>query len=152
MRDKAKEKAYLKERAKGKSIRKAAAAAGVAKATAFRAEADPRIRSEMAIALEKAGATKEKIAATILAAMDANKVISANVIAKSGDGMADANSMTKDFVEVEDHPTRLKASELAGKFRGDFIERQEVEHSGSVTMAVEVVDYSKAVKPKNGGS
>lgn len=152
MRSKKKEQAYLKARAKGENKTQAAKKARIGRTTAWRAEKDPRVRSEMAAALEKAGVTKEKIAKTVLAALDANKVISANVIAKSGDGMADANSMTKDFVEVEDHPTRLKASELAGKFRGDFIERQEVEHSGSVALAVEVVDYAKAVKPKNGGS
>ncbi len=38
----------------------------------------------------------------------ANKVISCNVIAPDGEGMKDANSMTKDFVDVPDHQARHK--------------------------------------------
>ena len=49
---------------------------------------------------------------------NANKVISCNVIAESGEGMKDANSMTKDFVDVPDLPTRLKAFELEQKLKG----------------------------------
>lgn len=49
--------------------------------------------------------------------LEANKVISANVIAKDGEGMSDANSMTKDFIEVPDNPTRMKALELLTKVK-----------------------------------
>lgn len=38
--------------------------------------------------------------------LKANKVISCNVIAPNGEGMKDANSMTKDFVDVPDHQSR----------------------------------------------
>jgi len=38
--------------------------------------------------------------------LKANKVISCNVIALDGEGMKDANSMTKDFVDVPDHQSR----------------------------------------------
>jgi hypothetical protein len=38
----------------------------------------------------------------------ADKVISCNVIAPNGEGMKDANSMTKDFVDVPDHQARHK--------------------------------------------
>lgn len=144
MRDKEAEKRYIRERAKGKSIRKAAAAAKVAPATAMRAEYDPRIRSAMAKALERVGCTEDKIAEVVKRNLDAQKVISANIIAKSGEGMADAHSMTKDFVEVPDGPTQLKAAELAGKFRGDFTEK--VEHSGQISV-VETVSYAPVPKP-----
>lgn len=131
MRDKVKEKRYLKERViNKKSIRKAAEASGVNERTAFRAEADPRIKSAMAKALERAGATEDKIAQVVARNLDAQKVISANIINKSGEGMKDADSMTKDFIEVPDGTVQLKAAELAGKFRSDFIER--VQHSGSI--------------------
>lgn len=145
MRDKAKEAKYLRERVvKRKSVRKAAKAAGVSIPTAFRAERDPKIKSAMAAALDKVGATEEKIARTIANALDANKVISANLIAKDGEGMADAHSMTKDFVEVEDHPTRLKASELAGKFRGDFIERVELGDPGEFAGLTERLEAARS--------
>lgn len=131
MIDKAKEEKYLLARVKKKkSIRKAAQEAGISDSTAFRAERDPRIKSEMAAALEKAGGTADKIAQVVVRNLNAQKVISANIISKSGEGMKDADSMTKDFIEVPDGAVQLKAAELAGKFRADFIER--VQHSGSI--------------------
>jgi hypothetical protein len=136
MRDKVAEKRYLRERAKGKPQNKAAKAAGISRRTAIRADKDPRIQSAMAKALDKVGCTEEKIATTVFEALDATKVISANVVAKSGDGMADANSMTKDFVDVPDFQARIKAAELAGKFRGDFVERSELELKGAVTIRI----------------
>lgn len=132
MQDKIKEKKYMRERVKGKSMRKAAEASGVSLPTAFRTEKDPRFKSAMAAALDRAGANEDKIAKTVCEALDANKVISANIINQGGDGMADAHSQTKDFIDVPDHQVRIKAAELAGKFRGDFIER--VQHSGSIDM------------------
>jgi len=153
MRDKQAEKRYLKERGKGKSIRKAAKAAGVPLRTAARAEGDPKLKSEMAQALEKVGATKEKIALTVLEAMDATKVISANVVrgrsdslADEKDGMADAHSMTKDFVDVPDFQARIKAAELAGKFRGDFTEK--VEHSGEINHNVNFTDRLETARKR----
>jgi phage terminase small subunit len=57
--------------------------------------------------------------------MKANKVISANVIAMNGEGMADAHSMTKDFIEVEDHPTRIKAADSAAKLKGLIVDKSQ---------------------------
>jgi DNA-binding XRE family transcriptional regulator len=125
MRDKEAQKKYLKERVKGASQRKAAKRAGVSRATALRAEKDPVIKTAMAKALDKAGATEDKIAEVVCRNLDAQKVISANIINKSGDGMAAAHSQTKDFIEVPDCMAQLKAAELAGKFRQDFIEKEE---------------------------
>jgi hypothetical protein len=125
MRDKIAQKKYITERVKGKSYRKAAKAAGISKATAFRAERDPEIKSAMARALERVGCTEDKIAQTVLEALDATKVISANVVAPNGEGMKDAHSMTKDFIDVPDYAVRCKAAELAGKFRGDFASDRE---------------------------
>jgi len=56
-------------------------------------------------------------------AMEADKVISANVINLAGDGMQDAHSMTKDFIEVPDFPTRLKAADSVAKLKGLVQER-----------------------------
>ena len=130
-------KIYVRERAKGKTIRKAAKIAGISPTTGVTLEKrDPAFRSEMHAALDKIGCTAEKIAQTVHRNLDAQKVISANVIAKSGDEMADAHSMTKDFVEVPDNMAQLKAAELAGKFRSDFIERSELELKGAVTIRI----------------
>ena len=145
MRDKEALKRYTKERVvKGKSIRRAAKAAGVPVATAARAE--PLVKNAMAKALASVGCTEKKIATTVFEALDATKVISATVVrgkpdslADEKDSMADANSMTKDFIDVPDFQARIKAAELAGKFRGDFIER--VEHSGGV----DIINHSERI-------
>lgn len=50
--------------------------------------------------------------------MEAMKVISANIIALSGEGMADAHGTTKDFIDVPDYPTRLKAADSVSKLKG----------------------------------
>jgi hypothetical protein len=148
MRDKSKQKVYLKERVKGNSIRKAAAAANVSRKTAERAEKDPEIKSAMRRALDKVGADDKKIARTVFEGLDATKVISANIINQAGDGHADANSMTKDFIDVPDYQSRIKAAELAGKFRGDFIERSQVDLNANMKMIIESVDYSAMVKKR----
>ena len=153
MRDKKKEKKYLRERAKGKPIRKAAKAAGVPVSTAAYCEKDPAIKSAMARALEKVGADDKKIATTVFEALDATKVISANIIRKGKtaderNGMKDADESTKDFIDVPDFQSRIKAAELAGKFRGDFIEKHEVK--SDMTVKVEVIDYTNAVPKKEG--
>ena len=57
--------------------------------------------------------------------MEANKVISANIIAPGGDGMADAHSMTKDFIDVPDHPTRIKAADSVSKLKGLIIDKSQ---------------------------
>jgi hypothetical protein len=68
--------------------------------------------------------------------MEANKVISANVIAPNGEGMKDANSMTKDFIEVPDHPTRIKAADSVSKLKGLVVDKKQV---GLDERAVELI-------------
>lgn len=48
----------------------------------------------------------------------ANKVISAMVVNQKGDGMKQANSMTKDFVEVPDWANREKALKYVDQLAG----------------------------------
>ncbi len=54
---------------------------------------------------------------THLEGLEANKVVSARAIRKSGDPH-DANEDTDDFIEVPDHPTRHKYLETAYKIKG----------------------------------
>lgn len=58
--------------------------------------------------------------------MEATKVISVNVIAKSGEGMADANSMTKDFIDVPDYPTQLRANDSISKLKGYLDDKETI--------------------------
>ena len=57
--------------------------------------------------------------------LDATKVISANVINVNGDGMAEANSMTKDFIEVPDYPTQLKSADSISKLKGHMMDSNQ---------------------------
>lgn len=65
--------------------------------------------------LEEAGVTDSKIATVVKDGMEANKVISANVYPDGKTGKP-----VNDFIEVEDHPTRLKAAEIASKLKNKF--------------------------------
>jgi len=136
MRDKAKQTKYLKARAVGrKSIRKAAKEAGVNERTAFRAEKDPEIKSAMAKALHRAGATEDKIATVVFRNLDAKKLYTGD------DGKQK---------KVDDGQVQLKAAEIAGKFRGDFVEKKEVKLGGHLTITEEsdkeLIDWLQSLK------
>lgn len=71
--------------------------------------------------LDRQGLTDRKLLSPVREALKANRVISARVIIKSDDPsvkLEEATSRTDDFIEVPDHPTRLKAAELGLKLRG----------------------------------
>jgi phage terminase small subunit len=76
--------------------------------------------------MEKMGITDERLLDTLNRGLDATKVISANVIARDGEGMADAHSMTKDFVDVEDFAVRHKYMETGLKLKGKLTEKREI--------------------------
>jgi len=96
----------------GKSKKDALISAGYSKSIA---ETKPskifgkgRVQQTIQEILINEGVTEEKLAQTLAEGLDAKKVISAMVIAPGGEGMKDANSMTKDFIEVPDHDARHK--------------------------------------------
>jgi hypothetical protein len=60
-----------------------------------------------------------------LECLDATKVISANVIASNGEGMKDANSMTKDFIDVPDYAVQLKANDSISKLKGYVVDKSQ---------------------------
>lgn len=68
--------------------------------------------------LAKTGITDRSLTIKLREGLNATKVISCNVIAKDGEGMADANTMTKDFVDVEDYGTRHKYLMTALELKG----------------------------------
>lgn len=75
--------------------------------------------------MNRKGLDVEKLVDTVNGAMEANKVISAQAIVKrenptsQADGeLPPADSKTNDFIEVPDHPTRLKAVEIAERWLG----------------------------------
>ncbi len=79
-----------------------------------------------------------RIVAKIKEHLDAKKTVSA----VSG---KDAGSGTVDFIEVDDYAVQQKAIEQWLK-SNNIGNKQEHEHSGNVSVSLEVVDYSSAVK------
>jgi hypothetical protein len=109
----------------------------------------PRVQNALQKALEKVGLSDDFIATGIKEGCEATKVISANVIVKgkSGDEMKEADGMTKDFIDVEDYPTRLKALDMAIKLKGGY-PKAEIELSGEV--GVYRAEFAKPLKEITG--
>ena len=104
----------------GKTQKQAMREAGYA-ATTVRARASFKVKQltpTIKILMEKKGLTDDRLLDVLDDGLHANKVISCNIIALNKEGMKDADSMTKDFVDVEDHPTRHKFLDTALKLKG----------------------------------
>jgi len=139
------ERRFIKYLPESKSISEAMRKAGYAESLI---EVRPKsvlgksqVQSAMQKAYEKQGITTECLAKVAEEGLKANKVISAMVIAPDGEGMKDAHSMTKDFVEVPDFATRHKYLDTAHKLRADYpAEKHEVDVKTDITVKFEVVD------------
>ena len=132
--DKKRQKLNIRERKLIKGLM-----AGLTQSEAMRqagyAEATVRSKSSQKVAevtptileiCERQGLTDDKLCDTVRLGLDADKVISAMVIAKDGEGMSDAHAMTKDFVEVPDWQSRLKAADIGLKLKGHMKDKTEV--------------------------
>lgn len=93
--------------------------------------------------MEAAGITDERLSKKISEGLDATKVISCNVIAKDGEGMKDANSMTKDFVDVPDYPTQHKFLETALELKSHKKNSDNPEGRPIMVMPVIIIDGKK---------
>lgn len=104
---------------KGKPISRAMIDAGYAATTANSkcAEKARELAPTIQALMERRGLTDDRLLDVLDDGLRADKCISCNVIAPGGDGMADAHSATKDFIDVPDHPTRHKFLDTALKLR-----------------------------------
>src|SRR3990167_1782040 len=76
----------------------------------------PAVQKTIINLLNKAGATDNKIAAKLVALMNAKKFQSCDVYVKEGkDGKYEINENSNDFIEVDDNQAQLKAVELVLK-------------------------------------
>ena len=71
--------------------------------------------------LEKSGLTDKRLSEKFKELLEAKKVISANIINSNGEGLKDANSMTKDFIEVNDNDIQLRTATVISKLKGHFM-------------------------------
>jgi hypothetical protein len=67
--------------------------------------------------------------------LKANKVISCNIVSLDKEGMKDADSMTKDFVDIDDHPTRHKFLDTALKLKR-YLDKDE-DKNQSITVIIQ---------------
>jgi len=111
---------YKRNRIKGMNIVNSAIAAGYsenyARKKAFRIER--QVKVGLNDAFERAGLTDKAIVEHALEGLNADKVISCNVISPDGGSMRDAHGTTKDFIDVPDWPTRHKYFETILKLSG----------------------------------
>ena len=116
-----KQKKFVSNKAKGMSGAEAARQAGYSPHSAREIAAEnlskPNIRDAFLTAMEKAGITDEKVSGVLKDGLEANRVISAVILEKHGDD-SNATDKTNDFIEVPDHPTRLKAVSLVKDIKG----------------------------------
>ena len=113
---------YSKETAEGKAGKKVG---------------ESRIQETIQQLMEKRGITDDRLSEVLEKGLEATKNISCMIVNTSGDGQKDANSMTKDFVEVDDYAVRHKYLETGLKLKGYL--RDKIDLSGDVI--IEVVSY-----------
>lgn len=124
----------------------AARAAGYSEACAHNAKQHIEPGIDMTDILEQAGATNKALAETLVAALDAYKVISCHVLIDKDLNVKnkDADGETNDFIEVKDWQTRLNAVKLIADLKKLVNGKYEKDGSGSMeTFFVELIKKRK---------
>lgn len=124
---------------KGKLLREAGYSKSASEKPS-RVEMSENVRAAMKIALEKEGLGDRQIAKIIVEAANATRN-DFETIRTMGKKYNPATKRTETFESVEtrevvraQHDIRLRAADLAGKFRGDFVERIEGNLSHDINM------------------
>jgi|GEM_PF-3991384 len=125
------ERKFIKYLSQGMTQKDAAILAGYSRKSADSLASqtlkNPKVQRAFAQILESHGVTDEKLSSTIAEGLEATKVISCNVIVPNAEGMKDANSMTRDFVDVPDWIARHRFTDTAIKVKGGYLaEKHEV--------------------------
>jgi len=79
--------------------------------------------------MDEMGMNDKRLLQVLDDGLKADKIISSMIISKSGDEMQDAHGLTKDFVEVPDHPTRHKFLDSALKLKSHY-PKEKIEIEG----------------------
>lgn len=128
------ERKFVKGVIEGLTPTEAMRRAGYAENTALykHGEKLQKVKPKIDELMEEMGISDRRLLETLDRGLDATKNISCNVIinnhlddANVQDGMKPAHTMTKDFVEVEDHPTRHKFLETGLKLKG-YLQKQDL--------------------------
>jgi hypothetical protein len=97
---------------------------------------EPQVKNALFAAMEKLGMDDAYLAAHLRQLIEGTKIISANIIVNSGSNLADAGSMTRDFIEVPDNVALGKGLELAYKLKGAFTDKHEVDVKRPITVVI----------------
>lgn len=147
---KARRRKIIKALSEGKTLKAAGVAGGLSEKTAPAQVSEilkePETQASFKALLDKVIPDTVQ-ASKYLECLAATKVISAMVIAGDGEGMKDANSMTRDFVEVPDYATQLKTNDSISKLKGHLVEKHEMDVSGALMTLV-----AKQLSGGNGAS
>ena len=135
-------KQIVKDILAGKPLQQAGIDAGLSPKTAAsqvtQILAEPKTQDALLAAFEKRGMGDDYAADHHKQLIEATKVISANVfVPGSSTDLADAGSMTKDFVEVPDFQSKAKGLEMLYKLRGKFAtEKHDVNVKRPLTILI----------------
>jgi phage terminase small subunit len=134
-------KQIIKDILAGKTQQEAGISAGFSPKTAAdqvsKTLRNPLVQDALQSAMEKIGMDDDYLADHHKQLIEATKVIAANVfVPGSATDLADAGSMTKDFVEVPDFQSKAKGLEMLYKLRGKFTEKHDVNVKRPLTILV----------------
>lgn len=125
---KIRQKKIIKSILEGKTQEQAGIDAGLSPKTAGSQVTEilkkPEVKETFKKLLDKV-VPDDLLAAKYSQLLESKKCISAMVVAPGGEGMKDANSMTRDFVEVDDCAVQLKAADSIAKLKGHLVEKPQ---------------------------
>jgi DNA-binding CsgD family transcriptional regulator len=145
-------KKIIKAIAEGKTQQEAGIEAGLSPKTAqsqiSQILIEPNTQKRLMELMDKV-IPDEVIAAKYSELFNSKKVISAIVIASNGEGMEDANSMTRDFIEVPDYSVQLRANNSIAKLKGHFHEKRDLNIDFSNLTDEQLRDIAQGKLPKD---
>lgn len=148
-------KKIIKAVAEGKTLQEAGIIAGLAPKSAesqvCKTLKNPQVQNALVSEMEKIGLGDACIAERLHTLIHGKKVISAVILAPGSDtDPADAGSMTKDFIEVDDNQAIAKGIELACKIKGQFAaDKHDVNIKRPLTVVIR--KFSDDDEPSPGG-
>jgi hypothetical protein len=112
---------------------------------------NPIVQNALIHEMEKMGMTDDYLAAHLRQLIEGTKIISANIIVTGSSDLADAGSMTRDFIEVPDNQALAKGLELACKLKGAFAaEKHNVNVKRPLTVVIRRFSDEPITPPVSG--
>lgn len=132
---------FAKSLLEGNTPTQAMRDAGYAESTALARQSEKvgQVAETIQELMDRKGITDSRLLDVLNRGLDATKTISAMVMAKNGDGMADAHSMTKDFIDVPDFAVQHKYMETGLKLKGHLKDATTTYPNSPVSINIELM-------------